>query len=69
MLAIERRGGSILLTDRMDLRGIPKSLDIGRTHLRRKYSRGRTPSSERIVDDGFRCRCQDAFRKWLRLSK
>src|SRR5262249_55507016 len=49
MRAIERCGGSIFLTDSMGVRGIPQSLGIGRTHLRGEDSRGRTPSSERIV--------------------
>src|SRR5436309_15300788 len=69
MLAIERRGGSIFLTDRMGVRGIPDRLGIGRTHLRGEYSRGRTPSSEGIVDDSVRCHRQDAFRNRLRLSE
>jgi hypothetical protein len=68
MLAIKRRGGSIFLTDRMGARGIPQSLGIGCTHLRGEYRRGRTPSSERMVEDRFRSHGQDAFRKRLRLS-
>src|SRR5437763_10348723 len=69
MLAIERRGGSILLADSMGMRRIPKSLNISRTHFREEYGRRRSPSSERIVDDRRRCHCQYAFRKRLRLSK
>src|SRR5262249_62426066 len=69
MLAIERRGGSIFLTDSMGVDGISQSLGIGCTHLRGEDRRGRTPFSERMVDDSFRCHCQDAFRKRLRLGK
>src|SRR5437879_441221 len=69
MLAVDGGGGSILLTDRMCVSGISKSLSIGRTNLRREHSRGRAPSPERIIDDGFRGRRQDAFWKWLSLSE
>ena len=48
---------------------IAQSLDICRSHVRGKHARGRTPSAERVVDDGVRCRRQDAFRKRFRLSK
>ena len=69
MLAIDRRGGSVLLADRMAVGGIPKRLEVGRTYLRRTYGRGRTPSPERIVDDGFRRRRQNAFGKRFRLGE
>jgi hypothetical protein len=69
MLAIKGCGRSIFLTDRMGVGGIPKSLDIGCAHLRRKHGRGRAPAPERIVDDGVRCRRQDALRKRCRLSQ
>ena len=69
MLAVDGRGGSILLTDGMCVSRISKSLHIGRTDLRREHSRGRAPSPERIIDNGVRSRRQDAFRKWFRLSE
>ena len=50
MLAIDRRGGSVLLAYCMAVGGIPKRLEVGRTYLRRTYGRGRTPSPERIVE-------------------
>jgi hypothetical protein len=42
---------------------------IGDTDLRREHSRGRTPSAECIVDDGFGDRRQDALGKRFRLSE
>src|SRR5215471_11617026 len=57
MLAIDGCGGSILLTDGVCVARISKSLHIGGANLPREHSRGRAPSTERIVDDGFRdCR-------------
>jgi hypothetical protein len=69
MLAIDGRGGSILLTDSVCVARNSKSLHIGGADLRRKHSRGRAPSTERIVDDGFRGRRQDALGKRFRLSE
>src|SRR5215212_9508200 len=69
MLAIDGRGGSILLTDGMCVSRISKSLHIGGADLRREHRRGRAPSAERIVDDGFRGRRQDALGKRFRLSE
>ena len=69
MFAIERRGGSIFLTDRMGMHGISEHLRIDGAHLRRKYGPGGTPFSECMIDDRVGCRCQDAFRKRLGLSK
>jgi len=69
VLAIYGRGGSILLTDRVCVARISKSLYIGGADLRREHSRGRAPSTERIIDDGFRGRSQDALGKRFRLSE
>jgi hypothetical protein len=69
MLAIDGRGGSILLTDGVCVAGISKSPHIGGSDLRREHSRGRTPSAECIVDDGFRGSRQDALGKRLRLGE
>ncbi len=69
MLAIDGGGGPILLTDGMCVARIAKSLHIGSANLRREYRRGCTPSTERIVDDGFRNRLQDALGKRFRLSQ
>jgi hypothetical protein len=51
------------------VRRISKRVHIGDTDLRREHSRGRTPSAECIVDDGFRDRRQDALGKRFRLSE
>src|SRR6059036_1618439 len=69
VLAIEGRGGSILLADRMRVGGIAKRLNVGCTHFGRKCSRRRAPTPERVVDDGFGRRRQDAFWKWFGLSE
>src|SRR5215204_3774766 len=69
MLAIDGRGGSILLTDGVRVARVSKSLHIGGADLRREHRRGRAPSAERIVDDGFRGRRQDALGKRFRLSE
>ena len=69
MLAIDGRGGSILLADGMYVDRIPKSLNIGRTDVRREYRRGRAPTAERVVDNGLRYCRQDALRKGLGLSE
>jgi hypothetical protein len=69
MLAVDGRGGSILLTDSMRVARISKSMYIGRTDLRGEHSRGRAPFPECIVDDGFRNRGQDALGKRLRLER
>src|ERR687886_2537061 len=69
MLAVDGRGGSILLTDGVCVARLSKSLYIGGADLRRKHSRGRAPSAERIIDDGFRNRRQDALGKRFRLSE
>jgi hypothetical protein len=69
MLAIDGRGGSILLTDGVCVAGISKSPYIGGADLRREQSRGRTPTAERIVDDGFRGSCQDALGKRFGLGE
>jgi hypothetical protein len=61
MLAIDGRGGSILLTDGVYVARISKGLHVGGTALRREHSRGRAPSAERIIDDGFGNRRQDAL--------
>jgi hypothetical protein len=69
MLAIDGRGGSILLTDSMCVSRISKSLYISGTDLRREHSRGGAPSHERVIDNGVSRRRQDAFRKWFGLSE
>jgi hypothetical protein len=69
MLAIDGRGGSILLTDGVCVRRISKRVHIGDTDLRKEHSRGRTPSAECIVDDGFGDRRQDALGNRLARSR
>jgi hypothetical protein len=61
MFTVDGRGGAIILADRMSVAGIPQSLHIGGTDLRREHGRRRSPSSERVIDDGVGDRHQDAL--------
>jgi hypothetical protein len=65
MFAIDRRGGPMLLTDRVCVARIAKRLYIGGANFEWKYPCGRTPCVERIIDDRFRgCRQDPLGSAW-----
>src|SRR5262245_36404751 len=67
VLAVERRGGSILFADGVYMDGISKSFDVRCANVRRKHARACAPTRERAVDDGLICCGQYAFWKRFRL--
>src|SRR5918997_213584 len=69
VLAVDGRGGPVLLADGVGVDVIPEGLHVGVTNLRGKSGCGRTPPTERVVDDGLRERGQDALGEWLGLGE
>jgi hypothetical protein len=69
VLAVDGRGGSILLADGVRMARISKSPHVGVAAPLREHSRGRAPSAERLVDDGIGGCRQDALGKRIRLSE
>src|SRR5215208_2726314 len=61
VLAIDGRGGPILLADGVRVARIPKSPHIGGADLPGEHGRGSSPSAKRIVGDCFGDRRQDAL--------
>src|SRR4029453_913856 len=59
VLAIDGRGGPVLLADGVRVAGILEGLHVGGADLRGERGRGRAPSAERVVDDGIGDRRKD----------
>src|SRR5918997_1271018 len=69
VLAIDGRGGPILLADGVRVAGIPKSPYIGGADLPGEHGRGSSPSAERIVDNCAGDRRQDALGERIGLGE
>ncbi len=69
VFVVDTGSSPVFLTDGVCTQRISKSLHIGRTNLRGKHRRGRSPFRKRMIDNGVRNRRQNPFRKRLRLRK